>query len=393
MHLTAPEHGENVSIVGCGNALGQAVPPLILFKGKRLKPEWTDHLPPGSKAMMTLKGSMTNESFIAWLEHFAAYKNPGSTLLIFDGAKSHLDISIVEAAENHAITLFCPPSNTTHELQPMDKAVFKSYEVFWDQEVLNFLLTQPGKTVTKMRFGEIFTPVWLKAMTPSNIISGFRATGIYPLNPDIIPEAAFAPSLITHVEENPLEKTNNFQNNDNDKASTSTAKDQSYPTTSVNMSNKNALQKNRHRPKRCCSDSESSSESDYSVHDNSSDDVSALSSNNDDEFSKDVARSLSKETNTATEETPVKNDLDCSFKDVGLLITPEIKIAPAKRKPVINSRAQEVTKKLFSPPAKNTPKNKSATHSPILNVQRNQKPHPKRKLKQTILINRFKKRN
>ncbi|XP_072395012.1 uncharacterized protein [Diabrotica undecimpunctata] len=44
IHLTAPKHGENVSIVGCGNALGQASPPFIVFKGKKLKPEWNDHL-------------------------------------------------------------------------------------------------------------------------------------------------------------------------------------------------------------------------------------------------------------------------------------------------------------------------------------------------------------
>lgn len=210
VHLIAPEHGENVSIVACGNALGQAIPPCILFKGQRLKAEWGDHLPPGSKIMMTGKGSMTSEAFISWLTHFSKYKNPGPTLLIFDGAKSHLDISIVEAADNLGITLFCLPSNTSHELQPMDKAVFRSFEAFWDQEVLNLLITQPGKPLTKMRFGEIFTKVWLKSMTPSNILSGFKGTGNFPFFPDIIPESAFAPSLITHnaqphIENNELE--------------------------------------------------------------------------------------------------------------------------------------------------------------------------------------------
>ncbi|KAK9679761.1 DDE superfamily endonuclease [Popillia japonica] len=177
VHLTAPEHapehGENVTIVGCGNALGQAIPPFILFKGKRLTPEWTDHLPPGLTAMMTQKGSMTNESFISWLEHFAKYRNTGPTLLIFDGAKSHLDISIVEAADNFGIALFCLlifdgakshldisiveaadnfgialfclPSNTTHELQPLDKAVFKSYETFWEHTNCNPLTKQSSK--------------------------------------------------------------------------------------------------------------------------------------------------------------------------------------------------------------------------------------------------------
>lgn len=46
------------------------VQPLILFKGKRLKPEWSDNLPPGSKTLMTAKASMTTETFKPWLVHF-----------------------------------------------------------------------------------------------------------------------------------------------------------------------------------------------------------------------------------------------------------------------------------------------------------------------------------
>lgn len=39
VHLVPPEHGENVTVVSCGNASGNSIPPAILFKGKRLKPE------------------------------------------------------------------------------------------------------------------------------------------------------------------------------------------------------------------------------------------------------------------------------------------------------------------------------------------------------------------
>lgn len=36
-------------------------------------------------------------------------------------------------------------------------------------------------------------------MTHSNITSGFKATGLYPFNPQAIPETAFAPSILTEV--------------------------------------------------------------------------------------------------------------------------------------------------------------------------------------------------
>ncbi|XP_072375567.1 uncharacterized protein, partial [Diabrotica undecimpunctata] len=200
VHLVAPEHGENVTIVSCANANGTAIPPAVLFKGRRMKPEWKDNLPHGTLALMTPKGSMNVETFIIWLEHLAKYKLEGKCLLIFDGASCHLDISIVEAAEKYQITLLCLPSNTTHELQPMDKAVFRSFEHHWDEQVLLYWTKYKERALTKQRFGEIFSIVWDKALTPSNIKSGFAATGIFPYNPDAIPEVAFAPSILSEIE-------------------------------------------------------------------------------------------------------------------------------------------------------------------------------------------------
>ncbi|XP_030760298.1 uncharacterized protein LOC115885495 [Sitophilus oryzae] len=107
VHFVAHEHGQNVTIVSCGNALGSAVPPVVLFKGKRMKQEWTNSLPPGSLALMTPKGSMTTETFKLWLQHFSKYKVPGPCLLIFDSAKCHLDYTIVTVAEELGITLYC----------------------------------------------------------------------------------------------------------------------------------------------------------------------------------------------------------------------------------------------------------------------------------------------
>ena len=124
LHLVAPEQGENVSIVACGNAIGNVVPPMVLFKGVRRKSQLADDLPPGSAVEMTQKGSMTTETFVKWIRHFARYKPTGKVLLVFDGAASHLHPDIVNEAEKHDITLFCLPSNTTHELQPMERQFF-----------------------------------------------------------------------------------------------------------------------------------------------------------------------------------------------------------------------------------------------------------------------------
>ncbi|XP_030764873.1 uncharacterized protein LOC115889097 [Sitophilus oryzae] len=99
VHMIAEEHAENVTIVACGNALGQAILPMILMKGIRKKIEWSLHLPPGSVIEMTAKGSMTTETFVKWIDHFSKFKPTGKVLLIFDGASSHLDQTIVDASE------------------------------------------------------------------------------------------------------------------------------------------------------------------------------------------------------------------------------------------------------------------------------------------------------
>nr|CAH7745913.1 unnamed protein product [Callosobruchus chinensis] len=205
VHLVAQEHGENVTVVSCGNASGNSIPPAILFKGKRLKPEWKDTLPPGSLVLMTPRDSMNITTFCNWIELLAKYKPAGKCLLIFDGAKCHLDHTIVDVAERHDIVLYCLPSNTTSELQPMDKSVFRSFEYHWDDQVLQYWTRHKDRNITKMRFGQIFSVVWDKSVTPANIKAGFAATGIFPFNPEAVSEVAYAPSDVTHIRDEPKE--------------------------------------------------------------------------------------------------------------------------------------------------------------------------------------------
>ena len=109
---------------------------------------------------------MTTECFIKWIQHFSNFKPSGDVLLIFDGAKCHLHPSIIDAAEKNRIHLYCLPSNTTHELQPLDKSVFRSFETYWDEEVLTFWKRHSERKLTKDLFGKIFSAVWPRAVTP-----------------------------------------------------------------------------------------------------------------------------------------------------------------------------------------------------------------------------------
>lgn len=118
-------------------------------------------------------------------------------MLILDGAKCHIDFAIADEAEKLDIVLLCLPSNTTHELQPFDKCVYRAVEYAWDDEVSEFWeLTQTVK-LDKIDFCKIFTKVFHRAVTAANVRSGFEACGVYPYNPSRIPQEAFLPSIPT----------------------------------------------------------------------------------------------------------------------------------------------------------------------------------------------------
>ncbi|CAG5043075.1 unnamed protein product [Parnassius apollo] len=53
--------------------------------------------------------------------------------------------------------------------------------------------------MSKATFNKIFSQVWPKCMTHSNIVNGFAATGLFPFNPEAIPEEAYAPSVLSEI--------------------------------------------------------------------------------------------------------------------------------------------------------------------------------------------------
>ena len=44
LQVTLSERAENVTVVGCGSAMGHFIPPLIIYKGKRNEAEFADSI-------------------------------------------------------------------------------------------------------------------------------------------------------------------------------------------------------------------------------------------------------------------------------------------------------------------------------------------------------------
>ena len=77
----------------------------------------------------------------------------------------------------------------------------------------------PGIVIERTHFTRLFASAWAKAITESNIRSGFRACGIYPYNCIAVLKEAFLPNAmynISTVIEDTVEQNNNATNDRGD---------------------------------------------------------------------------------------------------------------------------------------------------------------------------------
>lgn len=150
-------------------------------------------MPPGTVIYMSQKSAYINsEIFFTWLkDHFIPRKLNGKVLLILDGHTSHCNISTLELAEENNVIIICLPSHTTHFLQPLDRAVFRSLKLRFNIACNNWVKTHPSRKITRYQFGLLLSEAWVHAATTSNAISAFKSTGIFPFNRNAIPDDAF----------------------------------------------------------------------------------------------------------------------------------------------------------------------------------------------------------
>ena len=115
-------------------------------------------------------------------------------VLIQDGHASHVSIKLIELARANDVHILCLPAHTTHLFQPLDIGVFKSFKVFFSKACSFYLSQHPGRVITNDIIASLISSAVSNAFTPNNIMSGFRKTGIHPLNPGVIDDKMLYPS-------------------------------------------------------------------------------------------------------------------------------------------------------------------------------------------------------
>ena len=194
-----------ITVIACGNAAGEYLPPHFVFPGKtRRKLDGYD-IESTMERSSSIKGANFSVSDSGWTKDGIAklwftetfLKNIGPSrpqLLICDGHGSHNNVEFVELAKQNDIIIIELPSHTSNWTQPFDRTVFKSLKSHWNTAIDDFI-KGTGVAVGHKQFLRLFSVAWQASLTPTIIKNGFAATGIYPFNPNAIPNDAYATNI------------------------------------------------------------------------------------------------------------------------------------------------------------------------------------------------------
>ena len=177
-----------ITVLTCCSAGGNVIPPLVVFDRKCLKPEMTVGEVPGTMYGLSDSGWMDGELFDQWFRHhFLAHAPPARPLLLLlDGHSSHYTPDLISKAVEEGIIIFCLPPHSTHLTQPLDRSVFATLKHCWKEENHKYMSENPGKVVTRFSFCRVFSKAWISGMTMQNVITGFRITGVFPVDRTVI---------------------------------------------------------------------------------------------------------------------------------------------------------------------------------------------------------------
>lgn len=190
------EHSRtSISVMVCGSATGDLLPPMVVYKAQHLYENWTIGGPKGTVYDSTLSGWFDMVTFEKWFfEILLPYTKQNSSpeelkIVIGDNLASHFSPRVVEAALDNNIYMTPLPANSTHLMQPLDVSFFAPMKRKW-REVLDGWRKESRRkgSIPKEQFPSLLNRLWIyiKENAAKNLQSGFRSTGISPFSPETV---------------------------------------------------------------------------------------------------------------------------------------------------------------------------------------------------------------
>ena len=150
--LSSAERGQLVTVETYVSAAGSFIPPLFIFRRKRMKEELMDHASPASIAIAHETGWMQSHISVMWFEHILKLANPSEARpvrLILNGNKTYTNnLLFVELARANFVTVIYLPPHCINRMQPLDVSSMKPLMTYYTQSVECWLRSHPGRIVS-----------------------------------------------------------------------------------------------------------------------------------------------------------------------------------------------------------------------------------------------------
>ncbi|CAE7002770.1 Pogo transposable element [Pyrenophora teres f. teres] len=187
---------EFLTVMACCCADGSSLPPALIYAAKKgaIQSSWVEDIKAGEHEVFVSSsptGWSNDNVGLAWLEQvFDRYTKQRSgrwRLLILDGHGPHVTMDFIDYCDRHRILLIILPPHSTHTLQPLDVVLFKPLSQAYSNELTNHLHKAQGLTLIKKGdFFPLFWSAWISSFTESLILKAFEATGIWPMDANVI---------------------------------------------------------------------------------------------------------------------------------------------------------------------------------------------------------------
>lgn len=181
-----------VSLIGCGNALGQALPPFFIYPGKSLSPEMLKGKYPGVQGLVTDNGLTDYSSIRYYLEHhFKEYallgmKKTPPVLILYDGSKSKVNPDTIAWAKSMNMVLFVLPPASDNLEHPLEKGCFRLFKDHFIRETRIFRELYNVDSISKNAICKIVSEAYPQAMSTRNLVEMFEESGIFPYKPSVV---------------------------------------------------------------------------------------------------------------------------------------------------------------------------------------------------------------
>lgn len=187
----------SISVMIAAAADGSVLPPYTVYRAKHLYDTWTEGGITGAGYNRNQSGWFDLTMFESWfVEIVLPYfrKLDGPKVIIGDNLSSHLSYNVIKLCQEQNIKFVLLPPNSTHLCQPLDVAFFRPLKLAW-RNVLDDWKRKNSGVVPKSEFPRLLKKTFenIAITSKTNVISGFRKAGIFPVCPDKvisqIPEA------------------------------------------------------------------------------------------------------------------------------------------------------------------------------------------------------------